>query len=108
MCDICIKHGDGRKWYLESSFYASELEKAGMREFLLEKAYERFEWFFARSIPYLGLFKAIPGLSRMADFPVEAVMKHEHYGQVVPIEDVGLTSSWPPPSTASPAYASRF
>lgn len=90
MCDICIKHGDGRKWYLESTFYASELEKAGMREFLLKKAYERFEWFFARSSPYLGMFKAIPGLARLVDFPVEAVMKREHYGQVVPIEDVRL------------------
>lgn len=88
MCDVCIKHGEGRKWYLESSFYAEELEKSGMREFLARKTYERFEWFFARSMPYLGFFKAIPGLARLVDYPVEEVMKREHYGQVIPIEDV--------------------
>lgn len=90
MCDVCVKHGEGRKWYLESSFYSEELEKAGMREFLARKAYERFEWFFARSMPYLGFFKAIPGLARLVDYPVEAVMKREHYGQVIPLEDVRL------------------
>ncbi len=97
MCDICVKHGDGKKWYLESTFYAEELEKAGMREYLSRKAYERFEWFFSRAMPYLGFFKAIPGLSRLVDFPVEKIMKREHYGQVIPIEDakqvLGLTTS---------------
>jgi len=90
MCDVCVKHGEGKKWYLESTFYAEELEKAGKREYLAKKAYERFEWFFARSMPYLGFFKAIPGLAKLVDYPVEAIMKREHYGQVIPIEDVIL------------------
>jgi len=37
MCDLCMKHGAGGKWYLNASYYSDEIvEKYDLRDFLME------------------------------------------------------------------------
>ena len=43
MCDLCMKHGAGGKWYLNASHYADEIvQKYDLRDFLMEQ-YTNFE-----------------------------------------------------------------
>ena len=50
MCDICMKHGAGGKWYLNARHYSEEVvAKYDLREFLLEQ-YKHFEQIPVRKI----------------------------------------------------------
>ena len=43
MCDLCMKHGAGGKWYLNARHYSNEIvERYGLRDFLMEQ-YKNFE-----------------------------------------------------------------
>ena len=88
MCKVCIQHGDGKKWYLESKFYSEELEKQGKRDYLSRLVYERFEIWYARLMRYTGFFDAIPILGRMVKGVSEPVVHREHFGQIIPSDDI--------------------
>ncbi len=93
MCDFCQQHGEGRKWYLNAKNYAEDLlSDARRRKFL-----ERFN-----NIPQEKLFVVFEGFDsqmdrlnrmptivrRLLNWRAINRQKKEHYGQVVPIEDV--------------------
>jgi NAD-dependent dihydropyrimidine dehydrogenase PreA subunit len=89
MCEFCHKHGDGRKWYLQARNYAEDLlsdvrRQRIVREMLLD----------SRAVA--GGFEALDRLERAPQFVQRAAkawvsrkLKRDHWGQVVPIEDVG-------------------
>jgi len=89
MCEFCIKHGEGKKWYLNLKNYSLDLvsdlrRRKFIREFMSrtigegEKQISRLETRLAQG-------KEIPGLIKR--FLVRR-LKPVHYGQVVPLEDV--------------------
>ena len=106
MCEFCTEHGEGKKWYLEIKNYADEL----LHEELSSTQQEIVE--VTTRVEYLNnLFEnfvmpAMSGVSREEDesedaapstepaevLPSEdediAARKVEHWGQVLPIEDV--------------------
>jgi len=50
MCDHCMKHGAGGKWYLNAKSYSEEVaSKHNLREFLLEQ-YKNFEQISVRKV----------------------------------------------------------
>ena len=50
MCDHCMEHGAGGKWYLNAERYSNEIvEKYNLREFLLEQ-YTNFEQMSVRKV----------------------------------------------------------
>ena len=50
VCDHCMQHGAGGKWYLNAAHYSDELvEKYNLREFLLEQ-YTNFEQISVRKV----------------------------------------------------------
>jgi ferredoxin len=91
MCEFCLKHGEGEKWYLQAKNYSEDLlndirRVKFIRSFADPKSVE-MEFKEAnrgfdrlRNAPWLikGLF------SRMTT----RKMKKVHFGQVVPIEDI--------------------
>jgi len=92
MCDWCLKHGDGKKWYLNVKNYSKELLKD---EAVIESVIKYFQNTenMASMAPYMveGL------LSLRTDEEFEAMVENvrrmieeasPHRGQVVPIEDV--------------------
>lgn len=103
MCEFCTKHGEGKKWYLQMKNYADELlykELSSAQKDVVGAA-TRFEWnnLFWESL----VMPAITGVSKAQeespDAPpstevqpsedeVVARRKVEHFGQVLPIEDV--------------------
>lgn len=90
MCEFCTKHGDGKKWYLQAKNYAEDLASDMDRH---RKATARFKYFDeGLRGDYLNLENRFPLLPK----PIRRVVasmytrknKKEHFGQVLPIEDV--------------------
>jgi len=89
MCEFCIKHGDGKKWYLNVKNYSLDLlsdlkRRRFIREFTprtVVEGHKQISLLEAR----LAKGKHLPRLIRR--FLVWRT-KSIHYGQVVPLEDV--------------------
>ena len=103
MCDTCMKHGAGGKWYLNARLYSEEIARRyNLREFLLEQ-YKNFEQIPVRKVngfdpANLGYTLRIPIIGRLAKRMAERMLHSErpptnpfrpegHIGQVVPLED---------------------
>jgi ferredoxin len=106
MCEFCTKHGEGNKWYLQMKNYADQLlyEELTAAQKGVVGATTRFEWsnrFWKTFVlPAMGGSSraqeerqdASPSTEPAAVQPSEdEVVAHgkiEHFGQVLPIEDV--------------------
>lgn len=103
MCDLCMKHGAGGKWYLNAEHYSNSIvERYNLRDFLMEQ-YRNFEQIPVRKIHGfnavgLGYKLRIPIIGRIVKRTAERMLhstnpptnpfKAEgHIGQVVPLED---------------------
>lgn len=106
MCEFCTEHGEGKKWYLQMKNYADELlqQELSANQKDVVNVSTRLKW-NNRFWEYF-VMPAIDGISRMpdaeADAPTDAEppptqpseeellarRKVEHFGQVLPIEDV--------------------
>jgi len=106
MCQFCTKHGEGKKWYLQMKNYSDVLLHEGLSavEREVTGAKTRMEWGdgFWRSYVMPAIngvavseegANAIPGSTELAasqptDDERVARRMVEHFGQVLPIEDV--------------------
>ena len=90
MCKFCHQHGEGKKWYLQARHYAEDLlndleRRRYIKEFIFrigngsvsdrEKDFHR-----AQSLP--------ASLRRLAYRYYERECRRDHFGQVVPLEDL--------------------
>src|SRR5512137_2429438 len=87
MCEFCLKHGEGKKWYLQAKNYSDDLlSDLRRRRFIVD--------FLAgdgltRDVGRLGqLDKAPKAVRSLISRMVSRKMKRVHYGQVVPLEDI--------------------
>ena len=97
MCDFCHQHGEGKKWYLDAHNYSEDLlSDLGRRGFI--------ERFFSSPEHIAKGEKALNKLDKVPPFFTRGIRKKitkkqmvNHFGQVVPIEDVerilGFTTS---------------
>jgi Pyruvate/2-oxoacid:ferredoxin oxidoreductase delta subunit len=98
MCEFCLKHGEGKKWYLEARNYSEDLTgDIVRRQKAIAEIFEHPELAgqFAAKAERL---QTLPKFVR--DFYVYLITRRQkkvHFGQVVPIEDMekifDLTSS---------------
>ena len=104
MCEFCMEHGEGKKWYLQMKNYGKELlhEELSSAQKDILGVKTRFEWNnrFVEGF----VMPAVTGVAREEEphessAPAEpkrrptedeilAHQKVEHFGQVLPIEDV--------------------
>lgn len=89
MCEFCIQHGDGVKWYLNAANYARDLLDDLRREKYIE---EFLPGILANSNRWLRIIdrgqRYLPTLTgRLLKRQTEK-MKQVHFGQVIPLEDV--------------------
>jgi len=105
MCEFCTEHGEGKKWYLHMKNYADELlhEELSSTQKEVINASTRLEWnlgfFEAFVMPAMGLplppdepegapeSPETPEVQPTEDEIVRA-RQVQHFGQVLPIEDV--------------------
>jgi ferredoxin len=106
MCEFCTKHGEGKKWYLQMNNYANELlhQELSSAQKSIVGAKTRVEWhnrFFEHFvIPAIRGFSMSKEESQdtqpsnnLSEAPpredeIIAHRKVEHFGQVLPIEDI--------------------
>ena len=100
MCEFCTEHGEGKKWYLQMKNYAEELLHAELSadQQASVRATTRLEWHnrFWESfvLPAIsgkaadGPILTEPPAARPSEDEIVAQSKVEHFGQVLPIEDV--------------------
>lgn len=88
MCQFCVKHGDGKRWYLEASTYAHDLDQdLKRREYLIDFVRDfgdSREW-TKRTMPLLD--RAPEPIRGVGAALFTRTMKKNHFGQPVPIEE---------------------
>jgi len=88
MCEFCTKHGEGKEWYLKMRNYSQELLSLDGRREHIAAFFQDFEARVARSLSMLDAIQALPFVPDVVSRVATARQKKEHFGQVVPIEDV--------------------
>ena len=88
MCEFCVKHGDGEKWYLNAANYSEDLLSDIRRRRLMEEFLSDTDG-LARANKYLEILGKTPRpVKNIVGRIVTRKMKKNHFGQVVPIEDI--------------------
>lgn len=89
MCDFCVRHGDGEKWYLKARNYAGELLHDASRARYVEEFIPEMTTKAARWLRVLDRGNRVsPRLTRRVAGRVSRRLQGVHFGQVLPIEDV--------------------
>jgi len=88
MCEFCLKHGEGKKWYLQVSNYSDDLLSDIRRRRFIEAFFTDTEA-LERNIQRIDQLEKAPGFVRgVFRRIITRRMKKIHYGQIVPIEDI--------------------
>jgi ferredoxin len=89
MCEFCLEHGEGRKWYLEAKNYGEDLLSDVKRQKAFHKFIEKSSASGKDFHQQMEDLEKAPGfVRRMIRWKTVRTMKDLHYGQIVPIEDV--------------------
>ena len=88
MCQFCVEHGEGKRWYLQASNYAYDLDSdLKRREYMIEFV-RGFDAMRASGITAGETLRKLP--APLARLGRNAISKHQqkvHFGQPVPLED---------------------
>lgn len=88
MCEFCHKHGEGKKWYLQAKNYSEDLLSDLRRRKFIRKFFESPDKLDS-GLRKIGQLDNAPGfVKRVLTKRISNKMKKDHFGQVVPIEDV--------------------
>jgi ferredoxin len=90
MCEFCHSHGDGKTWYLKAENYSQELLNDLERRRYLEEFLPKYGNMKAAEIE-AGFQKALNSpawLRKIIYYFKEKRQKRDHFGQVVPLEDL--------------------
>jgi len=88
MCEFCLKHGEGQKWYLQANNYSEDLLNDIRRRKMIENFAADGES-VDKSIEKMDKLSTAPKfIQALVRRLVPRRMKKRHYGQVVPIEEV--------------------
>lgn len=89
MCEFCHKHGEGKKWYLQAKNYAEDmLSDLRRRKFIHH--FMAYPESHSKGVNRVAKLDNAPGfVKRVLSKRISGKMKKIHYGQVVPIEEVG-------------------
>ncbi len=88
MCEFCLKHGEGQKWYLQAKNYAEDLLSALQRRQFIRRFLSDPRG-LAASVQRLERLEKLPPFIRgLARALVTRHQKKVHFGQIVPLEEV--------------------
>jgi Fe-S-cluster-containing hydrogenase component 2 len=89
MCEFCTKHGEGKKWYLNVKNYSNDLLSDTRRKEFSKNFFYWVEHVYKKHFDFL---KKLPLNMPIIGPSIKAIVKHifiqEHWGQIIPIEDV--------------------
>lgn len=89
MCEFCVRHGDGEKWYLKAANYAEELAYDARRAKYVEDFIPEMTGKAGRWLKVLDRANRVnPRLTRRVSRLTSRRLQELHFGQVLPIEDI--------------------
>jgi len=88
MCQFCVQHGDGEKWYLQAQNYTADLESDLQRRGYIIDFVQGFDRMRSRTLLATRAIDIAPqALSSAVKRTVSNRQQEHHYGQPVPIEE---------------------
>lgn len=88
MCEFCTQHGDGKRWYLEASSYAADLESDLERRGYMVDFVRGFDRRMVKTVRLMDLLNATPKpVGDIIRGVAHRRMKRDHFGQPIPLED---------------------
>jgi Pyruvate/2-oxoacid:ferredoxin oxidoreductase delta subunit len=88
MCEFCLKHGEGKKWYLQAANYSEDLLSDIRRRRFIENFLTKTDQLSDSIRKLETLAKAPVIIKSIVGRLITRKMKKDHFGQVVPIEDI--------------------
>jgi ferredoxin len=89
MCEFCVKHGEGKKWYLNTKNYSNDLLGDIKRRRLVKDVFYWIDNAYRTKFPLFKILPLkVPILGNLCRGIIKRYFKFKHWGQVVPIEDV--------------------
>ncbi len=88
MCEFCLKHGEGKKWYLQAKNYSDDLMSDARRRNMISGFFQNPGQVAEGVTKLEGLAKTPKFMRDIFVYLVTRKQKETHYGQVVPIEDL--------------------
>ena len=88
MCQFCVEHGEGERWYLQAENYALDLNSDLARRDYVVDFISGFPRMRSRAIAAGRLASVVP--APLANLGKNAITKHQqqnHFGQPLPLED---------------------
>jgi len=87
MCNFCVQHGDGKRWYLNARNYARDLSSDLARRGYMVDFVRGFERTRRGAEAGLKALRFVPRpLDRIVSELISAAQEKDHFGQPVPIE----------------------
>jgi Pyruvate/2-oxoacid:ferredoxin oxidoreductase delta subunit len=88
MCEFCLKHGEGKKWYLQASNYSDDLLGDIRRRRMIEEFFLNPNRLI-KGVDFLKRLEKTPSfIRRTIGRIITGRQKKSHFGQVVPIEEI--------------------
>ena len=87
MCEFCTQHGEGNKWYLNMENYSRDLLEQDNRRDYIVQFLNTFEANTPASIASVDNLSRSP-IAPLSRWFLSRNAKRDHFGQVLPIEDV--------------------
>jgi ferredoxin len=88
MCQFCVEHGEGKRWYLEASNYAYDLDSDLRRRNYVVDFVRGFDEMRATAIAAGEVTRALPApLARLGRNAIARHQQKVHFGQPIPLED---------------------
>lgn len=88
MCQFCVEHGEGKRWYLQAQNYAFDLDSDLKRRDYIVGFVRGFDTMRASAITAGDVLAKLPTpVSRLGKHAITRHMQKNHFGQPVPIED---------------------
>ncbi len=95
MCQFCMEHGAGKKWYLSAKNYTDELASSEGRESFIKDFFKNYEKNYQRRVQMVDIARKIPFIKEFAEMKVRNYFLKDHAGQVVTLEDAMSICSIP-------------
>ena len=98
MCQFCVEHGEGKRWYLSARNYAFDLESDLARRSYIIDFVRGFDAMRTKAIAAGETIRRVPApLARLGKDAISRHQRKVHFGQPVPLEDceqiLGLATS---------------
>lgn len=90
MCEFCIRHGEGKKWYENMANYSQEMFLQVNSEERVKKFLNGFAQSMSREVKKAEKWqKKLPRIYNLLIYPFFTWrQKKTHFGQIVPIEEI--------------------